>query len=1504
MAHALRLARPHGISVPHVSNPDVLNASAPTIACLVAANSAIAARIRAVLPSELVLIESSHPSAATALAAMAQEHPGRDVLLIHADADLPAHLWQRLQLARDTYLDAQVWTPLCARISGLDPRPRSGSLSNEAVDRWSWLLADRSYPQTDLCSPLLSLWRAATLQLCLDRGGRLDMKSAAITCIRLCDSVFVGAVDADVMPDAGAVHPTAAVLRERIHACATRSASHAIGLDGRAVVLHILHGWGGGAERFVSDLIAADQTHRHLVLMALGSPQRRVHGETIVLRATPDGPNLRQWPMAAAAVGTRMESAEYRALLDSIIGDFGVAGIVVSSLIGHSLDALKTGLPTAVVCHDYYPVWPILHADFGDGSVDFSGPAIPAALQIAAANFEFSEPRAAYWQALRMGYVEALTRSDALLIAPSRCVQDNLCRIAPALAKRRWQQIGHGLADWLPPLPLIGPDPKRAALRIVVLGRIKGGKGEVLLAQLLPLLPTDVELILLGCGAAGMRFFGHPQVHVQLDYVRDQLPSLLARLMPDAALLPTTVAETFSYTLSELRALGVPVIATAVGSFVERIEHGRNGILVAANAEAIAKVLHDLSDDSGALSALRRPWPSASVAQMSEAYAEALALRPAALGARWSTDTLTTLQRQTSELELAVEKRQRKALATQLVDQQTELERRAEWASREHKQAEHRLTWARALEAQLASAGSLLVDTQKLLDDTDADLRASGERAAALAEQLDQLEQLHAADAAAYLEYIAESQGSIESLIAQRDHFLAERDEILASLSWRITRPMRYLRRLLGRLFGGIGTRVRFRFSRLAATRKRVMNSLRMRGLSGTWRRLRQEVAPPPATTVFDIPRMPAASEDVPDVDDIVLVRPPSPRVSIIVPVYNHLAHTITCLRALSQQKQKTTFEVIVVDDCSSDASADLLPKMRGLHYLRNPQNLGFIGACNAGAAVAQGEYLVFLNNDTAVQSGWLDALIDTFSLRPDAGLVGAKLVYPDGRLQEAGGIVFNDGSGWNYGRFDDPADPRYNFVREVDYCSGAAIALPAELFHSLGGFDTHYAPAYYEDTDLAMKVRAAGLSVLYQPASVVIHYEGISSGTDTATGIKAYQLVNQQKFLARWQDTLASHTAPPPHTPIEVARQHRARRHVLVIDATVPQPDQDSGSLRLVNLLRLLVEEGCAVTFFADNRAYVADYCEVLQQLGIEVLWHPWLGDPVGWFAEHGKRFHSVFVSRHYIACSYIDLVRRHAPQARFIFDTVDLHYLREQRAAELAGRSDLAKTAEQTRKQELDVIQRSDISLVVSPVEANLLATDAPDAHVEILSNVHEVLGCRRPFAERSDLMFIGGYQHPPNVDAAVWFVTEVWPLIRAAEPELKFHLIGSKANEQVKALGAEKGVVFHGHVENIEPFLDGCRLAVAPLRYGAGVKGKVNMSMSYGQPVVATPAAVEGMYLRAEKDVLVGETPREFADAVLRLYDDEALWQQLSANGLKNVSQHFGFDAAREVIRRLLD
>ena len=687
---------------------------------------------------------------------------------------------------------------------------------------------------------------------------------------------------------------------------------------------------------------------------------------------------------------------------------------------------------------------------------------------------------------------------------------------------------------------------------------------------------------------------------------------------------------------------------------------------------------------------------------------------------------------------------------------------------------------------------------------------------------------------------------------------------------------------------------VRFQWQRALGLIRRGMTSLRARGWQATWQRVKRQLRRAPAAArakLYFPAEAPFAPFAVPDSD--------RPRASIIVPVYNQVAHTLTCLRALAEHPPLAACEILVIDDGSSDQTETWMTQVAGLHFHRRAQNGGFIAACNDGAARARGEVLVFLNNDTVPQPGWLDALLDTFRDQPDAGLVGAQLLYPDGRLQEAGGVVFSDGSAWNYGRFESPEDPRYASLREADYCSGAAIAIPRVLFESLDGFDTRYAPAYYEDTDLAFAVRAAGKRVLYQPAARVVHLEGITSGTDPSQGAKAYQVRNRGFFESKWRDALAAF--PAPGTLPTPATLHAHQRQILIVDEAIPLPDRDSGSLRLFNLMRMLRQEHAHVVFMATEHAPEERPLHDLRALGIEV-WYPSLfSSAPAWLAEHGERFSAILACRYYLAGKVMPLARKFSPQARFVLDTIDLHYLRESRAAALAANEALAKAALQTRRRELAVIAGADLTLVVSETEREVLAADAPASKVEVLSNLHEVAGPGLPFAQRQDLVFVGGFRHTPNVDAVRWFVQEVFPLLRRNLPAVVFHCIGGDVPDSIAAL-AQEGVVVHGHVPNLDPAMNGMRIAVAPLRFGAGVKGKINLSMAHGQPVVATRCAVEGMHLQDGVDVLVADDAQGFADAVERLYGDEALWNRLSRNGLENVARHFSLDAARDVVRRV--
>ena len=621
--------------------------------------------------------------------------------------------------------------------------------------------------------------------------------------------------------------------------------------------------------------------------------------------------------------------------------------------------------------------------------------------------------------------------------------------------------------------------------------------------------------------------------------------------------------------------------------------------------------------------------------------------------------------------------------------------------------------------------------------------------------------------------------------------------------------------------------------------------------------------------------------------------------VSIIIPVFNQFRFTQACLASLQEHHGTERFEVIVVDDGSTDASTEAIPQMPGVIYLRNKTNCGFVASCNRGAAAARGNYLVFLNNDTLVEPGWLTALLETFAEESRAGIVGSKLVYPDGRLQEAGGIIWRDASGWNYGKFDDPEKPEYNYLREVDYCSAAALMIPKSLFASVGGFDSRYAPAYYEDTDLSFKVRQAGYKVLFQPLSEVIHYEGATGGTDLATGEKKHQAINRSTFAERWAAELVSQ--PANGDVAFLSQASPGRKIILVIDHYVPKPDQDSGSLRMFQILKLLRRLGHRVIFIPDNLANTSPYTGALQKRGIEVVYHPYIRKVSDYLISHGAFLDAVLLSRCDFARKHIADVRRHAPQSRVIFDTVDLHYLREDREAQLTLDPEVRRKAQERRQLEYKLIEEADETWVVSPVEQELLQEKWPAKPIQLVSNIVDIPGSKTPFAFRRDWLFIGGFQHRPNTDAVIFFLQEIYPLVSERLQDAKFYIIGDKVPPEIAALATER-IIVAGLQRDVRSFFNSVRLSVAPLRFGAGIKGKINQSMAFGVPVVATSLAVEGMGLIDHEDVLVADDPEDFARTLVELYESEELWNRLSENGIKKTRALYSTDTARKKLEFL--
>ncbi len=1416
------------------------------------------------LPLDADIRTVAAADAAAALRTALQACPGENLILLRADTALPPFWFERLARALELP-GVLVVSPLDNADPERAPLPpgQSSDVDARCIDALCFAHGRRQAIDWPTWSPLLSAWNGTALRGINPEKIRLGRLPPSIVPWRsvLLDHLYVAdplrELHGPPLPVPGTDAPPASALGE-LRECVAAALPQATGkldfypgLDAKPVVLHILHGWGGGAERFVRDLAAVDDTRHHLVFTACGNFDRRRYGETLqLLDAALTQPPLRATTLSAPIASTALAHQGYREFLDAIVRDYGVDAIVVSSLIGHSLDALRTGLPTVYFIHDFYPLWPLLHRNLDDAGVNFNATQLRADLAGADAGFEFAERDPDWWLVLREALADAALQAHAQLIAPSHAAMRLCLRLQPRLSTLPQSVIPHGIAPWPDTRALPAP-PHRERLRLLVLGRVRRGKAAHLLRQVLPRLHADVELFLIGGGPEAREFFGRRGVHILINYRPAELPALLARVAPDAALILPDFAETFSYTLSELCSLGIPVLASRLGALAERIDDGVNGFLVAPDADAILTAIARLREQPRALervrAALVRPRVR-TLHDMATGYRDLLPAVHRAVRYPLIEAVPAQIAAQMRAAEIGMAQRDIATRKQQIADQQHELERRAEWAF--------------GLDTQIQRVGASL---RKLQDEF-------AERSA----------------------WALRLNAQLQTTSEERDRLSEERDRIIASLSWRITKPLRYCKRQLRTA----RMRLRFLCGRLRAIMHRTRGSLASRGLGGTIRRAADEFRRP--SSLHALVAVAAPSEEF---APFTVPTNATPNVSIVIPAFNKIAYTVACLHSLAEHAGDIAFEVIVVDDASSDATAQRLAQIGGIRSVRNAQNLGFVGSCNAGAQVAQGEFIAFLNNDTVVTAGWLGALLRCFDEQPECGLAGAKLVYPDGRLQEAGGIVFRDGSAWNYGRFDDPADPRFEFRREVDYCSGAAIVLRRDFFHALGGFDTRYAPAYYEDTDLAFAVRAAGKKVSYEPRAVVFHFEGVTAGTNTASGMKRFQSINRAKFQEKWKSELILQPAPilsPKHA--QRAANWRARGRILIIDACTPMPDHDSGSLRMFNLMRLLREMDFAVSFLPDNRRHEGTYTQALQALGVEALYHPFAADPIAWLRERGHELDAIVLSRHYVAANYVGLARLYAPQARLIFDTVDLHYLREQRAAELADSAELAQQAARTRTQELKLMRECDVTLVVSAAEKSLLAREVPDARVEILSNVHEIHGRRREFDARRDLVFVGGFQHPPNVDAVLWFVHEVWPHVRAALADAVFHIIGSRAPKAIADL-AHGGVIVHGFVADIAPFMDGCRVSVAPLRYGAGIKGKINMAMSYGLPVVATTPAVEGMHVRAGADVMVADTAADVAAAIVRVYTDAALWKTLSDNGVANVREHFSFAAARAALARIL-
>ncbi len=1208
-------------------------------------------------------------------------------------------------------------------------------------------------------------------------------------------------------------------------------------------VLMLTHDMGGGVERHIKDLVVLmDQDAEVLILRPAGR-------NAVKLEWARSGEEWSAWFSV---------STQWTALIATLIA-LNVARVHIHHIHGlpEKIRTLAEDIDTPfdITLHDHWPLTP--NYQLG------SGGAIEDALT------------STQWRAAAQLFLSKAAR----IFVPSNYLALKIRAAHPGLAMTLWP---HPVAINTSPIETI---------KVAVLGRMSPGKGlnvivdcaRYVVANRLP-----IYFQIIGPTTEVIPSFPVLPLRASGSYDDTQLNRLIAIERPDVILFPTQVPESFSFTLGAAIATGLPIVASNLGAFIERLVDNQNAQLIAWNAtpamwcDAIHKAAKIRATHS--ISKVEIDKHSTNDQGYTRYIADVIAKSISNIDVRAPrASTYYPVKNLGENNELPMADLFRYGVDCGQDEARVELKRRSRDADIVLSAAEAR---------RIVIEGELREAIYALNHET-AMTRELSEHNASLGEHITRLDREIVENQAEFMHVLDTTRDTLEH---ERDEARTAYAGVSSSTSWKLTAPLRMLAHAIKRaLHVGKG----------AANNSRVLphqmalakQILREEGAMALGKRVHEKLsrrADQPAVAV-------AEYKQALTIEPLVIKTSASPQVSIIIPVYGQHLMTYTCLRSIAETCENESIEIIVIDDASPVPASEALANITGIRVVRNDANLGFLKNCNKAAALATGEYVLLLNNDIIVTPGWLAALKDVWAMRENVGMVGAKLIYPDGSLQEAGGIVWRDGSAWNWGRNQDASKPAYNYLREVDYTSGACLLLKREFWERLGGFDERYVPAYYEDTDIAFRVRELGKKVYYQPSAVVVHFEGQSSGTDVTQGVKKHQVTNQQTFLARWRHVLAKHRINGLMPLLE--RDRYAVRRVLVVDACMLTPDQDSGSLRMFEMLGVMAKMGAKVTFIADNLEYREPYVSNIQALGVEVIYHPVESNITRFLQRHAAEYEVIFLSRATVAIKHVDTIKDSAPHAKLIFDTVDLHFLRQEREAELANDCIMRAAAARMKTQELGLMAKADTTLVVSPVEEKLLNNIAPEIRVEIVSNIHVNMPAPTPFAERQGVLFIGGFRHPPNLDAITWYVENVLPLLRAKNANIVTTVIGSNAPASLQQYAAPDFVIA-GFVPDVAPYYDKARLSISPLRYGAGVKGKVNIAMQYGVPVVATSPSVEGMYLRDEVDVLRADTAEDFAKAIIRANTDEALWLQLQKNGHKNIETYFSRATAQRALAGLLE
>jgi GT2 family glycosyltransferase len=638
---------------------------------------------------------------------------------------------------------------------------------------------------------------------------------------------------------------------------------------------------------------------------------------------------------------------------------------------------------------------------------------------------------------------------------------------------------------------------------------------------------------------------------------------------------------------------------------------------------------------------------------------------------------------------------------------------------------------------------------------------------------------------------------------------------------------------------------------------------------------------------------------------ELVMPQPKSPLISIVLVLYNQAELTYNCLCSIIAHAGDDS-EVIIVDNASTDSTDELLKRIRGAIMIHNAENLYFPHACNQGSEQAHGKYLLLLNNDAQLLPGSLQAAVRVLEQDESIGAVGGRILNLSGRLQEAGCILWSDGSTRGYGRGDISDDPKYMFRRDVDFCSAAFLLMRTKSFRENGGFDEVFSPGYYEEVDFCVRLWKQNLRVVYEPRATIVHFEYGSSDSAFAATLTAR---NCQMFRFKHGDYLAGRLAPDPKNELRARYARAPRMHVLFIDDRIPHLDQGSGYPRANAIVNAMTRMGAAVTVFpmtSVQEPWHQAYRDLRPE--IEVMADASADSLAGFLKERRRDYHVIFVSRPHNMGHLLGVLRNRSflGQCRLIYDAEAVFALRTQERARIMGEGK-ADDASRELLEELQLAASADEIICVSDLERRHFVEHGPRS-VHVLGHSLRPQPTSNTFEERRDILFVGAMNaaDSPNEDSVLWFARHVLPLVRARLPkDVRLIVVGQNTAQRLAGLADDPAVEVAGSIADLAPYYEHARIFVAPTRFAAGIPIKILEAAARGLPIVATSLLAAQLGWVDGEQLLTAPAgdPEKFADQCVRLYTGEQLWLQIQEQALKRVQQDCDPHSFEEKLKAIL-